>query len=198
MRVAGIEYLISNGDFAVNACPSILHEIESAINEMVWPADESRFLINPVAKGNGVGPIKSSFIGRLIRRGWAAEVRLDLGITSGSPGPLDAVKYIDRVPAVAVEWETGNISSSHRALNKLMLALQYGRLQAAFLVLPTKDFYTYLTDRVGNLSELAPYFPVWRGRPGISGVLAVISVEHDATSDSVPLIPKGTDGRSLR
>lgn len=48
------------------------------------------------------------------------EEPLDIAILK-KPGKLDAVLYTDYGP-VALEWETGNISSSHRALNKMALA----------------------------------------------------------------------------
>ena len=54
------------------------------------------------------------------------------------------------------------------------------------------------TDRIGSYSEIEPYFPVWRNLQVKEGVLAVIEIEHDALSEGVPVIPKGTDGRSLR
>jgi hypothetical protein len=39
-----------------------------------------------------------------------------------SPGPIDAV-LTEKQGDFAFEWETGNISSSHRALNKIALGL---------------------------------------------------------------------------
>jgi hypothetical protein len=58
----------------------------------------------------------------------------------------------------ALEWETGNVSSSHRSLNKLVLGIQRGLLVGGALIVPTKHMYRYLTDRVGNYEELAPFF----------------------------------------
>jgi hypothetical protein len=56
-----------------------------------------------------------------------------------------------------VEWETGNISSSHRAINKMALGILKDILIGGVLILPTRKMYSYLTDRVGNFPELAPY-----------------------------------------
>lgn len=56
----------------------------------------------------------------------------------------------------------------------------------------------YLTDRIGNIGELEPYFPLWRNLTGISGALRIIVIEHDETSFDVPRIPKGTDGRAKK
>jgi Restriction endonuclease BamHI len=58
--------------------------------------------------------------------------------------------------------------------------------------------YQWLTDRVGNYREIEPYFPVWQNLQVDEGVLMVIEVEHDGTSNQVPFIPKGTDGRALK
>jgi hypothetical protein len=96
-----------------------------------------------------------------------------------------------------VEWETGNISSSHRAINKMALALLFRRISGGLLVLPTRDLYRYLTDRAGNYRELEPYFPLFSALQVAEGYLGVLAVEHDATSYSVPRIAKGTSGRAL-
>lgn len=96
-----------------------------------------------------------------------------------------------------MEWETGNISSSHRALNKMALGLLKGKLAAGVLIVPSRRLYKYLTDRVGNIDEIAPYFDLWRCIPCAEGVLEVIAVEQDAESLSVRRISKGTDGRAL-
>jgi hypothetical protein len=71
------------------------------------------------------------------------------------------------------------------------------KLDAGFLILPSREFYQYLTDRVGNFRELEPYFPMWKSLNLPEKVLAIIEVEHDETSKKVPKIKKGTDGRAL-
>ena len=96
-----------------------------------------------------------------------------------------------------VEWETGNISSSHRAMNKLAIGLVDGAVSAGVLVLPTKNFAKYLTDRIGNTYDLQPYFQLWSNVVVKRGYLGVIAVEHDAASLKVDPIRKGTDGRAL-
>jgi hypothetical protein len=97
-----------------------------------------------------------------------------------------------------LEWETGNVSSSHRAINKMCLGLLDGALIGGVLVVPTRAMYKYLTDRVGNFTELQPYFRFWSRFPVREGLLAVIAIEHDGVSRDVPRIPKGTDGRALQ
>jgi hypothetical protein len=86
-------------------------------------------------------------------------------------------------PFVA-EWETGNISSSHRAVNKMALGLLTGRISGGVLVLPARKLYRYLTDRIGNYEELRPYFPMWSALPVADGYLGILAVEYDAASIS--------------
>jgi len=85
--------------------------------------------------GNGVKPIKEGLIGRLRSEGWLPERALDIA-TRTKPGHLDAVLMTKDGP-IAMEWETGNISSSHRALNKMALGLLKGVLAAGVLVVPS-------------------------------------------------------------
>jgi hypothetical protein len=82
-------------------------------------------------------------------------------------------------------------------MNKLMMLVSSEILSAGVLAVPSRMLYEYLTDRIGNIRELEPYFPFWKKMPCKSGVLEVVVFEHDATSREVPRIPKGTDGRSL-
>jgi hypothetical protein len=65
------------------------------------------------------------------------------------------------------------------------------------LILPTRELYQYLTDRVGNFRELVPYFLMWEALNIKEGFLAVIAVEHDHASTDVPRIEKGTNGRAM-
>lgn len=101
---------------------------------------------------------------------------------------------------VAIEWETGNISSSHRALNKLVIALKHGTIQAGVLILPSKELYAHLTDRIGNMSEVSGYLEMWESlRTTVErGLLAITVVEHDALSDDpdLPYLPTANDGRA--
>jgi len=128
----------------------------------------------------------------LVRQGWTREVRLDVkGI-----GKLDAVLNTD-YGVVALEWETGNISSSHRALNKMSLGLMKGVLACGILVVPSRNLYRYLTDRIGSMEELEPYLDLWRSIRCKQGILEIVAIEHDATSTDVPRIPKMTAGRAL-
>ena len=147
-------------------------------------------------EGNGVRPIKNSFMRYLEAAGWKLEEPLDIA-THNRPGKLDAILYTPFGP-VAVEWETGNISSSHRALNKMALGLLKGILTSGTLVVPSRNMSRYLTDRVGNFPELEPYLDLWRSIPCSEGTLEIVVIEHDTLSTDVPQIPKGTSGRALQ
>lgn len=168
---------------------------------MDHPAGTGKFTLHAErgkkrGEGNGVTPIKNSLMNYLESEGWKLEEPLDLA-TRNRPGKLDAVLYTSCGP-VAVEWETGNISSSHRALNKMALGLLKGILAGGTLVVPSRDMYQYLTDRVGNFPELVPYLDLWKAIPCREGVLEIVVIEHDAVSPDVPRIPKGTSGRALQ
>jgi hypothetical protein len=80
----------------------------------------------------------------------------------------------------------------------MALGLLKGILAAGVLVVPSRKLYAYLTDRFGNYAELVPYFDLWKSIPCKSGVLEIVVIEHDATSTTVPRIPKGTSGRALQ
>jgi Restriction endonuclease BamHI len=110
---------------------------------------------------------------------------------------MDASKQFGTDPPFMAEWETGNISSSHRSMNKLALGVLEGAISGGVLIAPTRDFARYLTDRIGNTRELAPYFRLWQSIKPARGYLAVIAVEHDRTSRRVKRIAKGTSGRAL-
>jgi len=139
--------------------------------------------------------MKTEMMATLSRRGWRLEEPLDIA-TATRPGKLDAVRNT-RFGPFAIEWETGNISSSHRALNKMALGILKTKLAGGALVVPSRKLYKYLTDRVGNFAELEPYLDLWKAVPCRQGLLQIFVVEYDATSTDVPRIAKGTDGRAL-
>lgn len=177
-------------------------DVEAAIAATDWPHGSGSFTIYPESgkksgMGNGVKPIKTPCLRVLEARGWQVKRLPDIGSTVLGTGDLDALKETPE-GYVAFEWETGNISSSHRALNKLFLAMQQTDTLGSFLVVPSDRLKVYLTDRIGNIGELRPYFPLWRCLPGIRGALRIVVVEQDAESLAVPRIPKGTDGRARR
>ena len=201
MKIVRTETLISRGSFSTSeGWRDVERDLDAAISAVIWPTGSDRFTIYPEkgkkrGRGNGVKPIKDGLLLSLEKAGWAVEQPLDLA-TASRPGKLDAVTETSAGP-FAVEWETGNISSSHRALNKMALGLLKGKLAGGALIVPSGELRPYLTDRVGNFPELEPYLDLWKSVPCKTGVLQVIVVEHDALSYDVPRIPKGTDGRAL-
>jgi Restriction endonuclease BamHI len=196
MKIVQEVSLVSVGSFEESIDWSIIRaEIREAISLIVYPPGTSRFTINPARHGNGVKPIKEAcMIALRDRFGWNLETSINYA--TRSPGKVDATKVLDN-HLFALEWETGNISSSHRAVNKMVLGLLRNVFLGAVLVLPSRKLYPYLTDRIGNYEELEPYFDVWRAVRLEEGFLAIFVIEHDQIDSSVPMITKGTDGRAL-
>jgi hypothetical protein len=200
MKVLRIEKLIARGPFALSSVyKKIEAEIRLAIAEVKWPPGSEDFTLNNSGKNcNGVKPIKDSCMSYLEGERWVLERKMRLA-SRMQPGGVDAVKELKDGRHFAVEWETGNVSSSHRALNKMAIGMIDGCLAGGMLIVPSRSMYYWLTDRIGNYPEIEPYFPIWRSVTSVTdGVLAVVEVEHDGLSTSVPCITKGTDGRALR
>jgi hypothetical protein len=177
-------------------------EVCGAIKAIEWPVGSGSFTLydepgKKRGKGNGVTPIKAACMARLRDDfGWSLETGIKVG-TVKLRGRVDATCPL-RDGLLALEWETGNISSSHRALNKMCLGMLNGDVIGGVLIVPTRRMYHYLTDRVGNIAEIEPYFPLWRAIPIQRGLLMVVVIEHDEVSRSVPRIPKSTAGRALQ
>ena len=198
MKLLRVESLIETGSFPLSLqYKEILFDIQTAIRQVVWPPESESFTIYPERRGNGVRPIKQNCMAYLLSKGWRMETRLNIA-TRIKPGPIDAVTTIEGYGDFALEWETGNVSSSHRSLDKMAIGLLEKSLIGGILVVPSRSFYRFLTDRIGNFSEIEPYFTLYKGLNVPEGVLAVIEIEHDRESTSVPHIPKGTDGRARR
>jgi hypothetical protein len=186
-------------------------DVEKAIELADWPFGKKRFHLNPDPvrdkKGklnrhpNGVFPIKGPMVGYLASSDWKVEALPELPVGEDgkdvlTTGDLDAL-LLDRGRYVGFEWETGNVSSSHRAINKLLDGITRGTLQGGILVLPMRETQRYLTDRVGNFEEIAPYFELWRRYPVENGAIRLYGIAHDVLDSTVPHIPKGKDGRAL-
>ena len=221
MKLVGSVDLIDKSDTALReSLPTMESSVRAAIERVVWPPGAPTFTIlaekdTGRGKGNGVVPIMRSFMDALGPSQWLREKILHLpdGATIGrfdavfpfpdasfEDGGKRDLKVISGSFGV-VEWETGNISSSHRSLNRMVLGMLHGNVAAGFLVIPTRSIARYLTGRVGNVEELSPYFEVYRKIMVERGVLRVLKVEHDAASTDasvVPKIRKGTDGRALQ
>lgn len=119
-------------------------EIRQAIRALVWPSGADRFNIFPQSgkksgEGNGVRPIRDAFVLALEEQGWDSEVKFPVitDSTMADFGKMDASKSIFGKPFVA-EWETGNISSSHRAMNKMSVGLIEGAYTCRCLSKPLR------------------------------------------------------------
>jgi len=197
LKIAHIETLLSCGNYAAsdewNETRGRIHEAVEAVD---WPQNSGMFTINPVKHGNGVVPIKKVFVDRLRGQHWTTEEPIHL-TSELQPGNLDFMLSTEHGP-IAIEWETGNISSSHRSMNKLALGLIQGVISAGIMIVASRKLYPYLTDRIGNFDELRPYLPFWKSIQCQSGVFEIVVFEQDAESTDVPRIPKGKDGNARR
>jgi hypothetical protein len=202
MKIVETVDLIARGD--IPSAPdwkTACRHVRKAVRATDWPHGSGKFTIYPQSgkkrgEGNGVVPIKIPCLKTLQELGWRVEQLPTVEDGVIETGDLDALLHT-RSGFIGFEWETGNISSSHRAMNKLLLTLKLGGLVGGFLVVPSDRLKVYLTDRIGNIGELRRYFPLWRDTAIANGALRILVVEHDATSFDVPRIPKGTDGRAL-
>jgi Restriction endonuclease BamHI len=168
--------------------------VKRAIEITDWPHGSGSFTIRPERHANGVGPMKGPCIGELARNGWQTE-RLPKQLAGVGMGNLDAI--LTTVTGIfGFEWETGNISSSHRAVGKLIHCMQQGGIAGGFLVVPSDSLKVHLTDRIGNNGELRAYIPLWGQMSVSSGMLRFVVIEHDSTSPTVALIPKDWSGRA--
>lgn len=168
---------------------------------------------------NGVNYLRSRFLDHIINvEKWRAEGEVDLSRDRQQPpirlypslelyrepitsdfGGFDFVTHGLGSNRVAIEWETGNISSSHRSMNKLAIALGNRVVDIGVLVLPSRSLYEHLTDRIGNIGELSGYLSMWEGLKASveRGLLAITVVEQDhLTDDDFPYLPRGNDGRA--
>lgn len=224
MLIAETHTLIAAGPFpGSEAWRQILDAIKFSVKQAEWPISThplhkpGKFFVYPESgkksgMGNGVVPIKLRPMACLSSAGWELEKRWEVGSKApahsppfpgrrsakGSrPGDIDAAKSFPE-GLVVVEWETGNVSSSHRSLNKMALGLVQEKCIAGILVVPNMLLAQYLTDRIGNVEELRSYFPMWKAlEPSIkNGVLELIVIQQDDVNTGVPKIPKGKDGRA--
>lgn len=205
-----------------------LHEsYVRSIQSIEYPKGSGRLIVRrkerkPDGKWarNGVGYLRHGFLEHMRDvEGWEPEGSVNLARNREQPsiklypslddyrepitsdfGGFDLATIGDRGTRIAIEWETGNISSSHRSMNKLAIALGAGIVEVGVLIVPSRALYEHLTDRVGNIGELSGYLSMWEGLKSTvqRGVLAITVVEHDELTDSnnIPYFKVGNDGRA--
>lgn len=222
--------LFNKGNVMSSEGWNTIHETyREAIKRMEHPPGAGKMILRPKARKpdsskywrNGVPYLREHFLRNMLDLGWSSEGDVNLGQDRQQPEivlfpslesyrePLDAefggfdfVKTTEDGLKVAIEWETGNISSSHRSMNKLALALKAGIIDAGVLIVPSRSLYAHLTDRTGNISELSGYLELWESVKDTveSGLLAITVVEHDELArpddESVPYLETGEDGRA--
>jgi hypothetical protein len=198
MKVLTVQTLLSCGAFSQSKewadARKLVHDTIAAVDN---PAGSGKFTINPARKKNGVVSIKTQFQRRLLQTGWQKEKPIQL-TSELQPGNLDFMLSTTYGAPIAIEWETGNISSSHRSMNKLAVGLVQGVIRAAVMIVPDRSLAKYLTDRVGNFQELAPYFPFWSAIACPHGVFEIVSFTHDLEDSNIKLLAKGNDGNARR
>lgn len=177
-------------------------------------------LPNSQWKRNGVGYLRKEFLTYMCdHEGWESESDVELSKNREQPplllypsmeeyrepitsnfGGFDFMAVAENGARVAIEWETGNISSSHRSMNKLAIALSNKLMDVGVLIVPSRALYEHLTDRIGNIGELSGYLAMWEGLKSVveHGLLAITVVEHDhlTDSDEVDYLKVGSDGRA--
>lgn len=174
-------------------------EVCISISSAVWPRTANMFTVNNSEKNiNGVVPLKENCYVMLEEKyNWFREKPLDvLKLEKAKGGPIDVYKEFGdgtRTLRAGLEFETGNISSAHRSMQKLMLGLNRKELDLAMILMPVHELAYYLTDRCANYEELEPYFENAKGKPFI-----FIGFNAEAYSPDVEVIPKGRDGMSKR
>lgn len=187
------DFLMQTNDLAHQA----FIEIEDSILQNSTD-NSGRFIINSSEKNcNGVVPVKEGIYRRLeTYYDWFREKPLAYFEDAKKGGPIDVYKEFgdhDNPFNVGLEFETGNISSAHRSMNKLCIGIKHGDLQMAFLIMPIKRLAYYLTDRVSNYEELVPYLDLWDDFP-----IVVFGFDADYYDPTAPLLAKGSDGMSKR
>ncbi len=199
----------------------------NSINSIDFPEGDGTFTLrrksrNPSTgkwRRNGVGYLKNRFIQGMVNEGWQSEAQVNIEHLTWQPelrlypslesyrepitssfGDFDFLTETESGLHVAIEWETGNISSTHRSLNKLVIALKAKQIDVGVLILPSRRLYEHLTDRIGNIGEISPYLNFWSSVESTveRGLLAISVVEQDELTDSedFPYLPSGNDGRA--
>lgn len=174
------------------------NEVANSILKNVTHGHDIFILNNTKKHCNGVVPVKERCYQILEDEyGWYREKPLSYfhdNVQKG--GPIDVYKEFcqdGNVLYAGLEFETGNISSAHRSMNKLCIGITMGEIAIAFLMMPVKAMSFYLTDRVSNYEELEPYFLLLDNTPFV-----VFGFDAEEYSADVPLLPKGKDGMSPR
>ena len=127
MKIVQEHTIVSCGEYVNSAgWRNVRTRLHKAIRGVDWPPGSGKFTIYPESgkkrgKGNGVTPIKNGLMVELKSQQWVIEGKAKNEIGQ-QLGDYDAVLETQSGPVV-LEWETGNISSSHRSMNKMIMNL---------------------------------------------------------------------------
>ena len=228
MKVSHTYTLLDEGEFSnTDIWSDARDQVLRSVSSIYWPPGNDEFIMRPVKKANGVGPITDQFETNLDRKtNWESTGGTHLKTLLNRRGMVDDIvermegycddprdfvsgAWFDGMKDIEIdgshefviaEWETGNISSSHRSLNRITFGLASGIIYGGLIVLPNRELYHYLTGRVGNYPELKPYVMIWESlaHEVENGIIEIVIVEHDGESESVSRIGKMTDGMSDR
>lgn len=218
--------LFDQGDVISSSDWRAVHEsYTQAIAGIDHPRGSGRFKIREKERRpggqwarNGVHYPRTYFLELMPQQGWQPEVGVDLSHREQPPvilypslepyvepvtsrfGSFDFITIAQNGTRIAIEWETGNISSSHGSMNRLAIALGNGIVDIGVLIVPSRKLYDHLTDRTGNIGELSGYLSMWEGLKATvqRGLLAITVVEHDelTADDAFPYLRVGDDGRA--
>ena len=201
MKIVKTYSLKSRGPYAVSEhWKTTRGQIHEAIRECEWPAGTGSFTIYPESgkkrgKGNGVKPIRDRFVHSLEANGWTIEGKAKSALNERL-GDFDAVLLGPEKPIV-LEWQTGDSSSPHWSIDKMVLLLKARSISAGVLVVPSWKACLQLPNRIDYIGEIEPYFELWQSVRCRSGVLAVVVIEQDIASKDIRRMPNGAQNRAL-
>jgi len=197
-----------------------INSIDNPVGSGFLTLRQKRRLHNGQWQRNGVGFLRNRFLDFMIKsENWRHESSIDLARDRNQPslllypsmeayrepitsdfGNFDFMTTAKNGTHIAIEWETGNISSSHRSMNKLAIALSKEIINVGVLIVPSRALYEHLTDRIGNIGELSGYLAMWADLKSsvTRGLLAITVVEHDnlTLDEKFPYLSVGNDGRA--
>jgi hypothetical protein len=192
--------MIVTKSYITVSAAALIHEnrtAEQAYNEVIDSISSITSRINNSSKNcNGVMPLKDNCYQKLENDYlWFREKPLEYFHEQREKGgPIDVYKEFENpFTRVGLEFETGNISSAHRAMNKLSVGIKQHELDLAVLIMPVARLSYYLTDRVSNYEELEPYYILLEEYPFI-----ILGFDAEQYINTTPLLPKGPDGMSHR
>lgn len=124
MQIIREERLLDSGPFSTSqAWRKIEVLVRDCMRALEWPPGSGKFTLHDQSgkkhgQGSGVKLIKDDFMSCLKKHGWLLQHKVNTH--TRKPGPFDAAHPVGS-RFFALEWETGNVSSSHRSLNRMML-----------------------------------------------------------------------------